>query len=52
MKRLHENRQLVGGLEFCDEPKVLRFFVGRLRPKTDWTRRLLDRFRRDFPAGR
>ena len=31
VKWLYQNRELVGGLEFYDEPKVLRFFVGRLR---------------------
>lgn len=51
VKWLYQNRDLVGGLEFYDEPKVLRFFVGRLRPKSDWPQNLLAKFRRDFPGG-
>ena len=49
VKWLYQNRELVGGLEFYDEPKVLRFFVGRLRPTSDWTQHLLAKFRQDFP---
>lgn len=52
VKWLYENRDLVGGLEFYDEPKVLRFFVGRLRPNGDWTQKLMARFREQFPDGR
>lgn len=51
VKWLHANRELVGGLEFSDEPKVLRFFVGRLKPNSDWTRKLVAKFREDFPDG-
>jgi len=29
---LYENRALVGGLRFIEEPPVLRFFMGRLEP--------------------
>jgi tryptophanase len=52
VKWLYAHRHLVGGLEFYEEPKVLRFFVGRLRPKGDWTQKLVAQFRQDFPAGR
>jgi tryptophanase len=45
---LHQNRNLVGGLKFTSEPKVLRFFVGRLAPTTDWTHKLMAKFRQDF----
>ncbi len=45
---LYQNRDLVGGLKFVDEPKVLRFFMGRLAPTSDWPDRLVARFRQDF----
>jgi tryptophanase len=45
---LHKNRRLIGGLEFYDEPKVLRFFFGRLRPIGDWPEKLVQQFRKDF----
>ncbi len=51
VKWLYANRELVGGLEFYDEPKVLRFFVGRLRPTSDWPQKLIAKFRQDFPSG-
>jgi tryptophanase len=46
---LYKNRQLVGGLEFVEEPKVLRFFLGRLQAKGDWPKRLIAKFKQDFP---
>lgn len=45
---LHKNRTLVGGLEWVDEPEILRFFFGRLKAKGDWPQRLLEKFREDF----
>lgn len=45
---LYENRQLIGGLSFVDEPDVLRFFFGRLAPTSDWSDKLVAAFRRDF----
>ena len=45
---LFENRNLIGGLEFMEEPKVLRFFFGRLKPIGNWPDELVKRFRRDF----
>lgn len=45
---LHARRDLVGGLEFVEEPPVLRFFFGRLRPRGDWPERLVAAFRSDF----
>jgi tyrosine phenol-lyase len=48
VKWLYDNRQLVGGLEWVEEPKLLRFFMGRLKAKTDWPEKLLAKFREDF----
>lgn len=45
---LYDNRDLVGGLEWSDEPEVLRFFLGKLRPLTDWPKKLMAKFRADF----
>ncbi len=45
---LHRNRALVGGLEFYEEPPVLRFFAGKLKPLGDWGARLAEAFAREF----
>jgi len=45
---LYENRDLVGGLAFVEEPEILRFFYGRLEPVSDWQDRLVARFRADL----
>lgn len=45
---LFENRDLVGGLKFVDEPEVLRFFMGRLAPVSDWPEKLVKKFKKDF----
>lgn len=45
---LYQNRHLVGGLRFVEEPEVLRFFYGRLEPVSDWQEQLVAAFRRDF----
>lgn len=45
---LYENRGMIGGLVFTEEPEILRFFYGRLKPTSDWQEQLVARFRRDF----
>lgn len=45
---LHDNRDLVGGLKFVEEPKMLRFFFGKLAPISDWQEKLVAKFRADF----
>jgi tryptophanase len=45
---LYQNRELVGGLKFVDEPPVLRFFMGRLAPTSDWPQKLIAKFKEDF----
>ncbi len=45
---LYENRELIGGLEFYEEPKVLRFFFGKLKATSDWQTKLVEKFRADF----
>ncbi len=45
---LFDNRHLVDGLEFVEEPEVLRFFYGRLKPVSDWQQKLVAKFRQDF----
>jgi tryptophanase len=45
---LYQNRNLIGGLEFIEEPKVMRFFFGRLKPTGNWPELLAKKFRADF----
>ena len=45
---LYRNRALIGGLDFVEEPEILRFFYGRLKPIGDWQEKLVAKFRADF----
>ena len=50
LKWLYDHRNVISGLEFIEEPPVLRFFFGRLAPLNDWGRKLADAFKADFGA--
>ena len=48
VKWVWDNRDLIGGLEWVEEPSVLRFFFGRLKEKGYWQEQLAEKFRKDF----
>jgi len=48
VKWLWDNRELIGGLQWVSEPKVLRFFFGRLTEIGYWQEELVKKFRADF----
>jgi len=45
---LFDHRDMIGGLKFVYEPTVLRFFMGKLAPVSDWPEKLMAKFREDF----
>ncbi len=45
---LYQNRHLIGGMEWEEEPEILRFFYGRLTPQSGWMDTLVAKFREDF----
>jgi len=45
---LYKNRELIGGFRWKEEPKILRFFLGRLEPLSDWQEKLVEKFKQDF----
>jgi len=48
VKWLWDNRNLIGGLKWVEEPSVLRFFFGRLKEIGNWQEQLVEKFREDF----
>ncbi len=48
VKWLWDNRSLIGGLQWVEEPSVLRFFFGRLKEIGYWQEELVEKFREDF----
>lgn len=45
---LYEHRDLIGALEWTEEPTVLRSFYGKLKPRGDWQQALVQQFKADF----
>ena len=45
---LYQNRKLVEGLKFVEEPPVLRFFTGRLEAVSNWPEKLAEAYKKDF----
>lgn len=45
---LYKHREMVGGLKFYEEPPVLRFFFGKMKPVGDWAERLVQEFEKEF----
>ena len=48
VKWLWDNRELIGGLEWTEEPATLRFFFGRMKEIGYWQEKLAEKFRADF----
>ena len=48
VKWMYDNRDLIGGLQWTSEPKVLRFFFGRMKEIGHWQEDLVAKFREDF----
>ena len=48
VKWVWDHRELIGGLQWVSEPKVLRFFFGRLSEIGYWQEDLVKQFRADF----
>lgn len=48
---LYQHREMIGGLEFAEEPDTLRFFLGRLKPIGDWQEKLAQVFAQEMPSG-
>lgn len=48
---LYQNRDLVGELAFVEEPKMLRFFFGKLATTSDWQGKLLAKFKADLGSN-
>ncbi len=48
VKWVWDNRELIGGLRWTMEPKVLRFFFGRMKELGHWQEDLVVKFKEDF----
>ena len=45
---LYDNRAMIGGLRFVEEPKIMRFFFGKLETVSDWQVALAAKFRQEI----
>ncbi len=45
---LYNNRKIIGGLKWIEEPEILRFFFGRLEATSNWQEELVEKFKLDF----
>lgn len=45
---LYGNKELIGGLKFTEEPKNLRFFLGKLDATSNWQEDLVSKYKEDF----
>ena len=45
---LFEQRNIIQGLKFIEEPRVLRFFFGKLETLNNWGRNLANEFKKNF----
>ena len=48
VKWVYDHRHMIGGLKFVREPKTLRFFTGALAPTSDWPKKLVEAYIKDF----
>lgn len=48
VKWVWDKRSIIGGLEWTEEPAVLRFFFGRMKEIGYWQEQLAEEFRKDF----
>jgi len=45
---LYQNREIIGGLKWKYEPKILRFFLGQFDQISNWQEKLVEKFKADF----
>ena len=46
--RVESGTNLIGGLEWVEEPAVLRFFFGTMKEIGNWQEKLVEKFKADF----